>query len=141
MQENQQVSLIEKPSFATSQVRIDAEHGEMTFFVGEEKMKFELHQSIPLTDEETRVWMKIKSSFLPIKDHAPIFLQEDTLEGFELEADSFPTKELAFELVSPILKAKKLIPVSDEDEEGVLAMTNEGPKKSSQTSIMSLAGL
>ena len=34
MEEDQQVSSIEKPSFATSQVCIDAEHGEMTFLVG-----------------------------------------------------------------------------------------------------------
>ena len=63
MDENRQVSFIEKPSFATSQVRIDAKHGEMTLLVGEEKMKFDLHQSIPLIDEERRVCMKIESLF------------------------------------------------------------------------------
>ena len=31
--------------------------------------------------------------------------------------------------------------MSDEDEEGVLAMMDEGTKKSSRTSLMSLAGL
>ena len=51
MEENQQVSFIEKPSFATSQAWIDVEQGEMTFLVDEEKMKFDLHQSIPLKDE------------------------------------------------------------------------------------------
>ena len=59
--EDQQVSSIEKPSFATSQVRIDIEHKEMTLLFGEEKMKFDLYQIIPLTDEEMRVGMKIES--------------------------------------------------------------------------------
>ena len=51
MEEDQQVSSIGRPSIATSQARIDVEHGEMTLLVDEEKVKFNLHQSIPLTDE------------------------------------------------------------------------------------------
>ena len=43
MEEDQQVSFIGKPSIATSQVWIDADHGEMTLLFGEEKMKFDLH--------------------------------------------------------------------------------------------------
>ena len=40
---NRQVSDLERPSFATSQVWIDAEHGERTLLVGEMKMKFDHH--------------------------------------------------------------------------------------------------
>ena len=79
MEEDRQVSSIERPSIATSQVWIDAEYEEMNLLVGEEKMKFDLHQSIPLMDEERRACMKIQCSFFPIKKHAPIFLQVDTL--------------------------------------------------------------
>ena len=61
MEEDWKVSVIERPSIATSQVWIDAEHGERTLLVGEEKMKFDLHQSIPLKDEERRVYIKIES--------------------------------------------------------------------------------
>ena len=43
MEEDRQVSFIERPSIATSQVWIDVEHGEMTLLVGEEKLKFDLH--------------------------------------------------------------------------------------------------
>ena len=50
MEEDQQVSFIERPSIAKSPVWIDAQHGEMTVLVGEEKMKFYLHQRTPLTD-------------------------------------------------------------------------------------------
>ena len=74
MENDQQVSFIERPSIATSQVSIDVEHGKTTFLVGKEKVKFDLHQSKPLTDEERRVCMKIESSFSPIKNHAPMFL-------------------------------------------------------------------
>ena len=111
-----------------SQVWIDAEHGEMILVVGEEKMKFDIHQSILLTDEEMRACMKIKSSFSLIKENAPMFLQGDALEGFELEANSFPTKELTFELRSQNKEVERLILTSNEDEEGLLAMMDEGPK-------------
>ena len=43
MEEDRQVSSIERPSFSIRQVWIDEEHGEMTFLVSEEKMKFDLH--------------------------------------------------------------------------------------------------
>ena len=52
MEENQQVSSIGRPSNATSRAWIDMEHGEMTLLVGKKKLKFNLHQSIQLTDEE-----------------------------------------------------------------------------------------
>ena len=51
--------------------------------------------------------MKIESSFSPIKDHVPMFLHEDTLEGFGLKTNFFPTKELAFELISHIVEVEK----------------------------------
>ena len=81
MEEDRQVKFIEKPSIATSQVWINDEHGEMILLFGEEKMKFYLHQSIPLTNEERRSCMKIESSFSLIKEDAHKILQQDTLEG------------------------------------------------------------
>ena len=131
MEENRQVSLIGRPSIATSKVWIDAEHREMTFLVGEEKMKFNLYQSIQLTDEERRMRMKIKSSLSPFEEHAPMFLQKNTLRGFEFVANSLSTKELAFELISDMKEVEKLIFASDEDDDGVLAMMNERPTQSS----------
>ena len=120
---------------------IEAENGEMTLLTGEEKMKFDLHLSKPLTNEERRACKKLESSFSLIKKLAPKFLQEDTLEGLKFEANSFPTKELAFELTSPIPKVEEVILMSDEHEEGVLATMDEGPKRRSQTSPTSLAGV
>ena len=120
---------------------IDVENGEMTLLVGEMKLKFDLHKSKPLKDEEIRTFMKLKSSFLPIEEQAPKILQEESLEGYKFEANSFPTKELAFELTSPILEVEEVILTSDEDEEGVLATMDEGPKRRSRTSPMNLAEL
>ena len=79
MEEDRQVSFIEKPSIATSQMWINAKQGEMTLLFGEEKMKFDLYQSISLTDEERRSCMKIESSFSLMKEQAPMIFQEDTL--------------------------------------------------------------
>ena len=121
MDEDQQVSFIEKHSCATSHVRIDAKHGEMTLLVGEEKMKLNLHQSIPLTDEERRACKKIESSFSLMKEQAPMILQEDIVEGYKFEA-----KELAFELTLHNTEVEKLIFTRNEDEEGVLAKMDEG---------------
>ena len=141
MEKDQQVSSIGIPSNATSEAQIDVENGEMTLLVGKEKAKFNLHQSIQLTDEENMTCMWIKSSLLPFEEQAPKILQEKTLEGYELNTNSFPTKELDFEFTSHNTKVEKLILTSDEDEEEVLATVDEGTKRRSQTSSMSLAGL
>ena len=85
--------------------------------------------------------MKLESSLLPITEHTPKFLQEDTLEGLKLKINSFPIKELEFELALHNMEVEILILTSDEDEEGVLAMMDEGPKQSSRTFTKSLARL
>ena len=100
----------------------------MTLLVGEEKLKFDLHQRNPLTNEERRSCMKIKSSFPLIKEKEPVILQ---YEGYKFEANSFPTKELAFELLKPIIEVEKFILTSDEDKEGALAMKDKEPNQSS----------
>ena len=100
----------------------------MTLLVGEEKMKLELHQRTPLTDEERRAFKKLESSFPLIKEQAPKIFQEETLEGYKFEANSFPTKELAFELTLSIPEVEEVILTSDEDEEGVLITMDKGSK-------------
>ena len=141
MEEDQQVSSIGTPSNATSETWIDIEHEEMTLLVGKEKLKFNLHQSIQLMDEEKNCCMQIESSFLPYDVLAPTILQEDTLEGYKLKTNSFPTKELDFELTSHNTDVEEFILMSEEDEDGVLSTMDEGPKKSFPTSPMSLVGL
>ena len=122
MEEDQQVSSIGTPSNATSEAWIDIEHGEMTLLVGKEKLKFNLHRSIQIRDEEKNCCMRIESSLLPFDELAPTILQEDTLQGYKLKTNSFPTKELDFELTSHNTDVEELILTSEKDDEGVLAM-------------------
>ena len=108
------------PSNATSHAFIDVEHGEMTLLVGKEKVKFNLHKRIQLTDEEKMTCMRIESSFLNFEEQEPKILQDDTLEGYKFETNSFPTRELAFERTLSIMEVEELILIRDEDEEGEL---------------------
>ena len=128
MEENQQVSSIGRPSKATSQAWIDVEHGEMTLLVDEERLKFNLHQNIQLMDEEKKCCMGIESPLLPFDELSPTILQEETHEGYKLKTNSFPTKDLAFELTSHSTLVEELILTRDEDEKGVLVIMDKGPK-------------
>ena len=104
-------------------------------------MKFNLLQSIPLMDEQKMTCMRIERSLPLYEELAPTLLQEVTLEGYKFEANSLSTKKLAFKLLSPIMEVEEFILTHDKDEKGVLAMMDEGPAQSSQTSPMSLARL
>ena len=64
IEEKPQVSFIGTPSTTTSQAWVDVKHKEMTLFVGKEKVKFNLHQSIQLTDEERSNCRRIECSLL-----------------------------------------------------------------------------
>ena len=75
-------SLLRKPLMQVEEknvgIRIE-EHREMTLLVGEEKLKFDLHQNMPLTDKEKMISMRIESLLPSIEEHASMFLQEDPL--------------------------------------------------------------
>ena len=80
MEEEQQVSSIGRPSNSTSQAWIDVEHEETTLLVGEEKLKFNLHQNIQFTDEEKKCCMRIESSLLPLHGLTPTILKRTLLK-------------------------------------------------------------
>ena len=140
-EENKQVVSTEKPSNALSRAWIDTENGEMTLLVDKEKVEFNLHQSIQLTYEERNSCKRIESLLLHLKEQAPDILQEETLEGNELNTNSVSTKELELELKLHNLDMEEFILMKDEDEEEEVATKDERPKQSSRTSPMSLAGL
>ena len=83
------------------------------------------------------MYMRIERLLPPIEEHEPMFLQEDTIEGFEFVANSLSTKELAFEILLHIMKVDD----DDKDDDGVLAMMDDRPTQSSRTSPKSLVGL
>ena len=61
-----------------------------------------------------------------MEERAPKILKEETLERYKFEANSFPTKELAYEPTLTIPEVEEVILTIDEDEEGVLATMDEG---------------
>ena len=113
----------------------------MTLLVGKEIMKFNLNQSIQLTDEEKMKCMQIESSLLHFEKQAPISLQEDTLEGFKVNTNSFPIEELGLESIVTILEMEELILMKDKDGEAVVAIKDEWPKQGASTFPISLARL
>ena len=60
-EEDKQVVSTKKPSNTLSRAWIDIENGEMTLLVDKEKVKFNLYQSIQLTDKERNNCRRIKS--------------------------------------------------------------------------------
>ena len=65
------MSFIGTPSTATSQASIDVKHGEMTLLGCKKRVKFNLYQSIQLTDEEKMKLKRIESSLLHLRSKHP----------------------------------------------------------------------
>ena len=60
--------ILRRPLLSSSQAWIDIYKGELTLFVGEEKTKFNLHQSLPLMEQERAMCRKFYS-LLQSKGH------------------------------------------------------------------------
>ena len=127
-EEDKQVVSIEIPSNALSRSWIDTENGEMTLLVGKEKVKFNIHQNIQLTNEEKNLCMQMESSLQHFKKQAPDFLKEKTLEGIELSTNSVSIKELELELKLLNLDVEELNLMKDENGEEVLTTKDKRPK-------------
>ena len=57
-----------RPLPSSSQAWIDVNKGELTLLLGEEKEKFNLHQPLPLTEQERTMCRKL-CNLLPLKGH------------------------------------------------------------------------
>ena len=60
--------ILRRPLLSSSQAWIDINKGELTLLVGEEKAKFNLHQPLPLTEQERTMCRKV-CSLLQSKGH------------------------------------------------------------------------
>ena len=109
--------------------------------VSQEKVKINITQSIQLTNEEKLICMRIESSFPHFEKQAPDILQEETLEGIELNTNSVSTKFLGLDLKLLNLDVEKVIFRTDEDEKAAVATKDEWPKQEASTFPMSLDGL
>ena len=58
------LKILKRPLPSSSQAWIDINKGELTLLVGEEKTKFNLHQPLPLTEQERTMCRKF-CSLLP----------------------------------------------------------------------------
>ena len=62
------LKILRRPLISSSQAWIDINKGELTLLVGEEKGKFNLHQPLPLTEQERTMCIKF-CSLLQSKGH------------------------------------------------------------------------
>ena len=62
------LKILRRPLHSSSQAWIDINKGELTLLVGEEKEKFNLHQPLPLTEQERAMCRKF-CSLLQSKGH------------------------------------------------------------------------
>ena len=118
--------------------------------MGEEKSKFNLHQPLPLTEQE-RAMCKKFCSFLQSKGHkfeqSPLSIyvfistshRGDCFE--EIVAEPPAIIKGHFEFISPIQNLKENIFELNGYEEEVLSKMNDWSNRSTSTFPMSLAGL
>ena len=57
------LKILRRPLLSSSQAWIDINKGELTFIVGEEKTKFNIHQPLPVTEQERAMCRKFCSLF------------------------------------------------------------------------------
>ena len=148
---NQQNShILRRPLRSSSQAWIDINKGELTLLVGEEKEKFNIHQPLPLTEQE-KAMCRIFCSLLQSKGHkfeqSPLCINVFTstshrVDCFEENVAEPPAIiKWDFEFLSPLQSLKENILELNGYEEEVLSKMNDWSNGSTSTFQMSLAGL
>ena len=133
-----------------SKAWIDINKGELTLLVGEEKVKFNLHQPLPLTEQE-RTMCKKFCSLLPSKGHmfeqSPLSInvfafashKGDCFE--EIVAEPPSTIKGDYEFLSPLQNLEEIILELNGYEKKVLSKMDDLSSESTSTFLMNLAGL
>ena len=142
--------ILRRPLISSSQAWIDIKNGELTLFVGEEKAKFNIHQLLPLTEQE-RAMCKKFCSLLQSKGHmfeqSPLSINVFTSTSHrgdcfeEIVAEPPAIIKGDFEFISPLQCLKENILELNGFEEEVLSKMNDWSNGSTSTFPMSLAGL
>ena len=142
--------ILRRPLLSSSQAWIDINKGELTLLVGKEKAKFNLHQPLPLTEQERAMCRKF-CSLLQSKGHmfeqSPLTInvftstshRGDCFEEIVVEPPSIIKED--FEFLSPLQILKENILELNGYEEEVLSKMNDWSNGSTSTFPMSLAGL
>ena len=135
---------------SSSQAWIDINKGELTLLVGEEKAKFNLHQPLPLTEQERTMCRKFYS-LLPSKGHmfeqSPLSI--NVLASASYKGDYFEeimveppaTIKGNSEFLSLLQSLEEIIFELNGCEKKVLSKMDDWSNGSTSTFPMSLAGL
>ena len=144
------LKILRRPLLSLSQAWIDINKEELTLLVGEEKAKFNLHQPLPLTEQERAMCRKF-CSLLQSKGHkfeqSPLSInvftstshREDCFEEIVAESPSIVKGD--FEFISPLQSLKQNILELNGYEEEVLFKMNDWLNGSTSTFPMSIARL
>ena len=142
--------ILRRPLLSSSQAWIDINKEELTLLVGEEKAKFNLHQPLPLTEQERAMCRKF-CSLLQSKGHkfeqSPLSInvftstsdRGDCFEEIVAEPPAIIKED--FEFLSPLQSLKENILELNGYEEEVLSKMNDWSNGSTSTFPKSLAGL
>ena len=142
--------ILRRPLLSSSQAWIDINKEELTLLVGEDKAKFNLHQPLPLTEQERAMCRKF-CSLLQSKGHkfeqSPLSInvftsishRGDCFEEIVAEPPAIIIED--FEFLSPLQSLKENILELNGYEEEVLSKMNDWSNGSTSTFPMSLAGL
>ena len=142
--------ILRRPLLSSSQAWIDINKGELTLLVGEEKAKFNLHQPLPLTEQERtmcRKFCRLLQSKGPKFEQSPLSInvftstshRGDCFEEIVAEPPAIIKGDLEF--LSPLQGLKENILELNGYEEEVLSKMNDWSNGSTSTFPMSLAGL
>ena len=142
--------ILRRPLLSSSQAWIDINKGELTLLVGEEKSKFNIHKTLPLTEKERVICRKF-CNLLQSKGHKfeqyPLSInvftstphRRDCFE--EIVAEPLAIIKGNFEFLSPLQSLKENILELNGYEEEVLSKMNDWSNGSTSTFPMSLARL
>ena len=142
--------ILRRPLLSSSQAWIDINKGKLTLLVGEEKAKFNLHQPLPLTEQERAMCRKFCSllqskghkfekSSLSINVFTSTSHRGDCFEEIVAEPPAIIKGD--FEFLSPLQSLKENILELNGYEEEVFSKMNDWSNGSTSTFPMSLDGL
>ena len=144
------LKILRRPLLSLSQAWIDINKRELTLLVGEEKARLNLHQPLPLTEQERTMCRKF-CSLLPSKGHmfkqSPLSINVFTFAShkgdcFEEIVVDPPTTIIGdYEFLSPLQSLEEIILELNGCEKKVLSKMDDWSNGSTITFPMNLAGL
>ena len=143
------MKIIRRPLPFSSQAWIDINKGELTLLVGEEKAKFNLHQPLPLTEQERTMCRKFynlhpskgyifEQPLLSINVFASASHKGDYFEEFVAEPSTTIKGDSKF--LFPLQNLEEIILELNDYEKKVLSKMDDWSNGSTSTFPMSLAG-